>query len=270
MPFPRRPRLAAVLGAVAALALLAGCEAPGPAPTPTPTVTVAPSGDGVLRIGTLFTQTGSQAAVGAAQLAGVFAAIREIGTAGGALGAPVELVNRDIGDGDAAAVAAVFAALVEQGVDVVIGPSSSMLAPGLREAAAAAGVLLVAPAPATASDAEPEPDADLLARLRLEDPGLGDGRFAADAYDAVVLAALAAAVAGDDGGPSIGWRLPQVLGQGVECTSYGACLAVLGDGQEISYRGVAGPLHLEGDPLDGATRLVRGEAKPSPTPSRTG
>ena len=48
-----------------------------------------------------------------------------------------------------------------------------------------------------------EPDADFTARLKATDGALTIFRYAAEAYDATILAALAAVVAGDDGGRSI-------------------------------------------------------------------
>src|SRR5690606_20407643 len=108
LPSRPRRRSALVLGATAAFAMvLIGCTPqPMPTPTPTPTQTVAPSGDGVLRIGTLLPTTGG-ALAGAAQLAGVHAAVREINAAGGVDGTPVELVSRDSGDESTQAEAAV-------------------------------------------------------------------------------------------------------------------------------------------------------------------
>jgi len=388
---PRLARRHRLLPAVAASVLTMGlvaCTAPEPMPTPTPTPspTLAPSGDGVLRIGTLLPTAGGRAGSGAAQLAGVRAAVREINRAGGVLGESVELVARD--SGDAESIQAVFAELVAEGVDVVIGPASPALvervlpdavaagvpiitaastAPGpgadaggffartipafaqqgvvlgaqlaadgadevalavvggpltgtiaspLAEAleehgaeltttvavttswdveravdklvAAApdavvlsapdAGALTVAvlerlaaagyagdrlwitsPAAGDYSDALPEgalegtrglrvgiaPDDAFAALVRVEDPGLGSVRFAAEAYDATVIAALAAELAGDDGGRSLAPRIGAASRDGIPCTSYGACLDVLRTEPDIAYEGVVGPLRLD-------------------------
>lgn len=396
MPRARPPRRrAALLGAASALALaVAGCTtSPMPAPTPTPGKTVAPSGDGVLRIGTLFPTRGSSAALGAAQIAGVNAAVREINATGGVLGAPVDVVNRDSGDASSEMAEASFAALVEKGVDVVIGPSSSVLVERLLPLAIEAGVPLISPAAtsvltgaeadgffartvpayplqgtalgelltsegadrvalivgsdedsmsiiapltdalaesggelvatvtatnpadaasavaavskekpdavvlATADDGEAtrslvsglveegyggerlwltsrnlvdygqalavgvlekangiregvRPDDAFIAKLRVEDPGLSETRYAAEAYDATVIAALAAIVARDDGGPSIAWNLGGVTREGIPCTSFGACVDVLASEPDIAYAGIVGALRLDaaGDP----------------------
>lgn len=403
----RRPALRGLGSALALAALLAGCTPePMPTPTPTPTRTVAPSGDGVLRIGTLLPTTGGSLA-GAAQLAGVRAAVREINAAGGVDGTPVELVSRDSGDESTQAEAA-FSALVERGVDVVIGPSSSTLVERLLPLAREAGVPLISPAasapglgadadgffartipavslqgavlgglltaagasevalivgadpvagsiaaPLEAALAEVEegelttttitsaasaasevrtvvrarPDAVVLAtsdpevtvavlsalvdgrhaasklwltslslgdhaqtlpagalegargirdgviaddaflaRLRIEEPALGAAPFAAEAYDATVIAALAAVLAGDDGGPSIAWRLGEVTRDGIPCTSFGACLDVLSTEPAIAYAGLTGALALDafGSPTRAPYSLFRydGENRP--------
>lgn len=343
---------------VAVSVALSGCTALNPAPAPTPTVTVAPSGDGVLRIGTLFDLRGPLRAQSPAQVAGAEIAVRDINRAGGFGGAPVELFHRDGSDPEAAAAS--FAALVEKGVDVVIGPSSSAVADALSPIAAEAGVTLISPtaafsdpgtldfstaqspaalaagvvaarpdtvaalitfegsaadlggaldaagltpaltatfapdqtdftrliaelstaeatsiiisAPVEAGDettalltallaADHEgssfvlldaalrnwgssvPDGSLegavgvaagaaadrvfVGQLRQSDPGLTSSMFGAEAYDAVVLAAIAATLAQDDGGPSIAHDLRAASSGGIPCASFAECLDVL-------------------------------------------
>lgn len=380
--------------ALAVAIVLAGCTAaPMPVPTPTPTKTVAPTGDGVLRVGTLFPTSGATSFLGAAQVAGVNAAIREINAAGGYGGAPVEVVNRDSGDATSEKAEESFAALVEKGVDVVIGPSSSVLAERLLPLAIEAGIPLISPAatyPGVGADAEgffartvpayplqgvalgellteqkastvalvvgaddvspsittpltdtlaendgelvatatvadaagvasavskatkqkpdavvlatPDngdvtkalitalvkagyggkklwlttqnladysqalpagtltdangileggrPDDAFIAKLKVEDPGLGDVRYAAEAYDATVIAVLAAMLAHDDGGASIAAMLAAATRDGIRCTSFGECADVLSTEPDIAYEGVVGPLRLDaaGDP----------------------
>src|SRR5690349_6842503 len=122
-----RPLARAVFAAVAtaSVVLLAACGSPTPTPTPTPTSSPTPTGDGVLKIGTLFPATGGLAFVSAAQVAGVRAAAREINAAGGVNGQQVVVVSKDSGDASTETAEASFAAFVAEGVDVVIGPSSS-------------------------------------------------------------------------------------------------------------------------------------------------
>ena len=66
----------------AAMLLLAGCSAPAPVPTPSATVAApAPTGDGVLKIGTILPTSGTYAFIGAAQIAGVATAVKDINEA---------------------------------------------------------------------------------------------------------------------------------------------------------------------------------------------
>jgi len=149
---PRRLSRAGAAGAFAvAAALLAGCTL-GPAPTPTPTPP-PPSGDGVLRIGTLL-PAGS--ALSVAGVAAVNAAVRDIATAGGFGGVPLEVTSRDGGD-----PAAGFADLVARGVDVVIGPADASALAELVPLARESGVLLVSPA---ADGPRPADSGDILFR----------------------------------------------------------------------------------------------------------
>jgi len=94
--------------------------------------------------------------------------------------------------------------------------------------------------------AAPPSDPAFVARIRQEDPGARSLLAAAPAYDATVLAALAATLAGDDGGPSIAASLPSAAGHGIHCGSYGECLHVLQTQTDVAYVGVSGPLDFDG------------------------
>jgi branched-chain amino acid transport system substrate-binding protein len=97
--------------------------------------------------------------------------------------------------------------------------------------------------------------ADFQARLLAVNPALKDLSFAAEAYDAVNLAALAAAAADDDGGRSIAANLIGVSGgaaggqgtgqPGKPCQSYADCLAVLKSGAKVNYDGESGPVAFD-------------------------
>lgn len=245
---------AGISGALAlAAVVLTGCSA-GAVPLPPPTATpVAPSGDGVLRIGALLPLTGDLRNEGRPQSAGIELALREINEAGGFSGVPLELVLRDSGATVQAASAA-FADLAHAGADVVIGPSADDLAEALVPAAEAARIPLVSPTGAgrssaylagvsrVADDAPSawDPDAAFLARLTSSDPGLDYPRTGAEAYDAAVLAVLAAVAAHDDGGRSIASQLSATAAGGEPCGSFGECAAALDEAQDISYGGVTG------------------------------
>lgn len=141
-------RLAVIAMSVAAAVLLAGCTAPAPLPTPTPTpsATARPTGDGVLRIGTLLPMSGDVAFIGPAMVAAVEVAVRDINSAGGVLGQPVEVVYRDSGDTSQDRLESAFAELVERKVDVIIGPATSALAERLLPLAAEADIAVISSA----------------------------------------------------------------------------------------------------------------------------
>jgi branched-chain amino acid transport system substrate-binding protein len=141
-------RAAASAALLALVLLLAACTSTAPVstPTPTPTATQKPLGDGILRIGTLFPSTGATAFLGPPQLAAVKAAVAEINAAGGVNGKPVELVSDDSGDASTTTAETSLADLLAKKVDVIIGPSSSVLAQRLLTAADTARIPLVSPA----------------------------------------------------------------------------------------------------------------------------
>lgn len=382
--------LCAVIG-LSVVVAIAGCgAAPTPVVTPEPVATVAPTGDGVLRIGTIFPSTGASAFIAPAQVAGVEVAIKEINEAGGVNGVPVEVFHRDSADAAVQKTEESFADLVTKAVDVIIGPSSSVLAERLIPLAVDAGVAVISPAAtfpklstipddglffrtipsyahqgtllgeylseggpvkvalvylddelgvaieeslrpsldeagsslaiaekfdatttdfaptiAAVKDAEPDlvvlsapfsameqskalitqlsaagfggsklwltsqntadysqalpvgllkdvngiiegvvPDDGFVARLKQSDPAIVNSKYGAEAYDATILAALAAIVAGDDGGPSIAMALHDVSIGGIKCASFGECIDVLKTQDDIDYDGLAGPLNF--------------------------
>lgn len=390
----RRAPLAAA--AVVMTFLLSSCapEQPMPSPSPSPRPsTPAASGDGVLRVGTLLPTSGELAFLSPAQVAGVELAVREINELGGVLGAPVEVFHRNSGDASTSTAETSYTELVDRGVDVIVGPASSVLAERLLPLAIADGVALISPSATAAAlttladdglllrtspsaalqgralgqllddagaasvamltfddeesaavtsvlaetiDARTltvsetfssgsdvtalaaliaesgadavvvsspfgpevptaelltallragvarsslwltrsslsdysqdlpsgtlegvrgvldgrEPGEDFVERVLAMDPGVTDLRYAAEAYDAVMVAALAATVAKDDGGRSVGFAAIDVTGAGIKCMSFGECLDVLLTQPDIDYDGASGPLALaeSGDP----------------------
>ena len=347
----------------------------------------------MLTIGTLFPTTGATAFLAKSQDAGVELAVREINEAGGVNGKPVAVFHQDSGDASTTKAEESFAFLVAKGVDVVIGPSSSILAERLLPAATSAGVVMISPSATsqtltslkggdllfrtipsealegkalanvigksqvavvyfsddagravhdafaaevkvnggklvasekfseTANDAdkivsaltEAKPDvvvltspfsamdknkaiilalskagfggtklwltsqnladysqalpagtltgangilegaaadADFQVRVKSADPAVSDFRYAAEAYDATILAALAAIVSGDDSGRSVASALRTVSSSGIKCMSFGECLEVLKTRTDIDYDGISGPISFDdnGDP----------------------
>jgi ABC-type branched-subunit amino acid transport system substrate-binding protein len=405
--------LAVVAAAVTLSLAMAACASPDPMPVPTTKPSATPSGDGVLRIGTIFPTTGAQSYLGPGQAAGVEAAVREINQAGGVLGKPVEVFHRDSGDATTDTLEKSLADLQTKFIDVLIGPSSSVLEERLIPKVVAAGIPLISPAatsvrlsglnssgllfrtvPSAAlqgtalgttigggkakvalvylddetgaailgtltaslrksggklvtaqkyapdvkdfspiieavrraapdavvlvspfsameqnklvitqlsaagfggaklwltsdnmadySQALPagtltgvngilegaEPDDAFKSKVKAADPAVSSFLYSAEAYDATVLAALAATVAHNDAGLSIAKRLREVSEGGIKCTSYAECLDVLKTQSDIDYDGVSGPITFDrnGDPgtahygiyrYDAANRFAR-------------
>lgn len=99
------------------------------------------------------------------------------------------------------------------------------------------------------------PSAQFQAELVAVDPGLKDMAFAAETYDAVNLAAIAAAAAQDDAGASIASKLISVSGgtasgtpgEAAACRSYRECMAALAAGKRADYEGQSGPVNFNSD-----------------------
>jgi branched-chain amino acid transport system substrate-binding protein len=87
-------------------------------------------------------------------------------------------------------------------------------------------------------------------RLKEVDPELQDYSYAGETYDAVIVSALAAEVAGSDDGVAIGEEIPGVTREGTNCTSFEECKQLIADGEDIDYDGQSGPIEMddEGDP----------------------
>lgn len=82
--------------------------------------------------------------------------------------------------------------------------------------------------------------------------GLTDFAYAAESYDATILAALAAYKGGATDSETVQQNFAAVSGAngGEECTSYADCTAMLDEGKEIRYVGPSGigPIDEENDP----------------------
>ena len=82
-------------------------------------------------------------------------------------------------------------------------------------------------------------------RLLAIDPNLADFAYAAEAYDAVTVAALAAVTAGSDAGTDLAERIPGVTRGGTTCTDFRSCRDLLAEGEDIDYDGVSGPIEMD-------------------------
>ena len=80
---------------------------------------------------------------------------------------------------------------------------------------------------------------------RLSETVGGNIIFGGQAYDCVVILALAALAAGSDDGPELIAVVPDITRGGQKCTSFGGCAALLADGVDIDYDGASGPVELD-------------------------
>ncbi|HKR51934.1 MAG TPA: ABC transporter substrate-binding protein [Pseudonocardiaceae bacterium] len=87
-------------------------------------------------------------------------------------------------------------------------------------------------------------DETFLKRLTETNPGLRDLNYAAQAHDAVVITALAAAVAGTDAPAAIAKEINGVTKIGEKCASFAACMTLVKDHKDIDYDGPSGPLEF--------------------------
>jgi ABC-type branched-subunit amino acid transport system substrate-binding protein len=87
-------------------------------------------------------------------------------------------------------------------------------------------------------------------RLLEVDPALTDFSYAPEAYDAVVLTALAAKAAGSDCGVDVAAQLQDVSAGGTACATYAECAELLDADEDIDYNGFSGPVEFDdaGDP----------------------
>ena len=89
--------------------------------------------------------------------------------------------------------------------------------------------------------------AALQAAVKAVDPTLSSFQYVPEAYDATILAALAATLAHDDNGMRVAARLEAASVGGIKCTSFAECLDVLRTEPAIDYDGVSGTLNLDDD-----------------------
>lgn len=125
------------------------------------TTTTVHTDDGTLVIGAVIPSSGGAADIGASIATGLSLALDEINDAGGVNGRPVRLITRDEGDNPTTAGLAMQELV--QGVDAIIGPTSSTNALGTLSIAVDAGILTCSPT-ATALALDDFPDSGLFFR----------------------------------------------------------------------------------------------------------
>lgn len=82
------------------------------------------------------------------------------------------------------------------------------------------------------------------------DPNLIDFAYAPESYDAVILAALAAAKAGSDAGVDMAKEMVPITNGTDVCNDYAGCIELLKQGKNIDYNGRSGAVNFwdAGDP----------------------
>ncbi|MFV0309378.1 MAG: ABC transporter substrate-binding protein [Desertimonas sp.] len=131
------------------------------------TIDDTPRPDGVLSIGLLVPTSGTGANIGQALVDGASRAINEVNAAGGVAGAQIEVVPADEGETTAQANAAIEA-LVDAGVDAVIGPVSSATALATLDQLVGDEVVTCSPT-ASAISLDTFPNRDLFVRTAPSD-----------------------------------------------------------------------------------------------------
>jgi ABC-type branched-subunit amino acid transport system substrate-binding protein len=91
---------------------------------------------------------------------------------------------------------------------------------------------------------------DFKDKLLAVDPDLVDFNYAAESYDAVIIATLAAIASDGHSGEAVASELTNVTIDGTKCTSFLECAELLAEGEDIDYDGVSGPIDFDenGDP----------------------
>lgn len=102
---------------------------------------------------------------------------------------------------------------------------------------------------------------------------LSDYSYAAESYDAVILAALAAVKGGGTDSVTIQKNYAAVSGatDGEECTTYADCVALLEEGSEIRYAGPSGigPINDKNDPSSAFVGIYTFDGENTPKLSST-
>ncbi|MBA3799589.1 MAG: ABC transporter substrate-binding protein [Geodermatophilaceae bacterium] len=83
---------------------------------------------------------------------------------------------------------------------------------------------------------------DFTSRLLEIDPALIDFNYAAETYDAVVVAALAAEQARTNQATVFGPFVNGITSGGEKCTDFASCLAIIQAGGDVDFDGLSGPL----------------------------
>jgi ABC-type branched-subunit amino acid transport system substrate-binding protein len=95
-----------------------------------------------------------------------------------------------------------------------------------------------------------QPPDDFKKKLAEFDSGLKDYSYAGEAYDAVMLVALAAIAANSDDANDMAAKLKSSSTGGEKCSTFEDCSELAKDGKDFDYEGISGPVEWDdkGDP----------------------
>jgi len=95
-------------------------------------------------------------------------------------------------------------------------------------------------------------------RLLEVDPELIDFSYGPETYDAVIITALAAAIAGTDNPAEVAAQINGVTRDGEKCSTFADCLALIEAGTDIDYDGPSGPQTFgpEGEPTEASFLIL--------------
>ena len=99
---------------------------------------------------------------------------------------------------------------------------------------------------------------DFQERLLAVDPELIDFSYGPETYDAVIIVALAAAIAGTDNPAEVAAQINGVTRDGEVCESFADCIALIDAGTDIDYDGPSGPQTFgpEGEPTEASFKIL--------------
>lgn len=103
---------------------------------------------------------------------------------------------------------------------------------------------------------------DFQDRLLEVDPELIDFSYGPETYDAVVIVALAAAIAGTDNPAEVAAQINGVTRDGEVCETFADCIALIDAGTDIDYDGPSGPQTFgpEGEPTEASFKILSYDA----------
>ena len=93
--------------------------------------------------------------------------------------------------------------------------------------------------------------------VSLGNEALADFNYAAEAYDAAIVIALAVEKAGTDGAAHAN-EIVGITKEGTKCTTFADCMAIIAEGGDPDYDGLSGPHEFNGngEPLEGSYAML--------------